>query len=78
MTNHTQCVDVTVVDDNVLENSEELQLQAENTSIVTPSPIAVTITIADDDCKSKWRFFTCRGDIHIVCALIFSCCHWLH
>ena len=53
VTNYTQCVTVSVVEDNVLENSEEFLLQAENSSLVTPSPSIVTVTIVDDDCKSK-------------------------
>ena len=64
MTNHTQCVIVSVVDDNVLENSEEFLLQAENTSLVTPSPSIVTITIVDNDCKDTP--FTYRRDIHVL------------
>ena len=53
VTNYTQCVVISVVDNNVLENSEQFLLQAENNSLVTPSPSIVTITILDDDCKSN-------------------------
>ena len=53
MTNNTQCAVISIVDDNVLENSEEFLVQAESNSLVTPAPSMVTVTIVDDDCKSR-------------------------
>ena len=53
MTNNTQCAVISIVDDNVLENSEEFLVQADSNSLVTPAPAIVIVTIVDDDRKSR-------------------------
>ena len=51
MSNFSSCVDISLIDDAVLENDEAFLLESVNTSLVTAIPPAVTITIVNDDCK---------------------------
>ena len=51
MSNFTICVDITLIDDAVLENDEAFLLESVNTSLVTAIPPAVTIMIINDDCE---------------------------
>ena len=49
-----QCVDIVILDDDILENDETVtvQLSSESNSIsVVPSGKTATITIVDNDCK---------------------------
>ena len=51
MSNSTSCIDISLIDDSVLENDEAFLLESVNSSLVTAIPPAVTIIIVNDDCK---------------------------
>ena len=51
VSNFSSCVDISLVDDAILENDEAFLLESMNTSLVTAIPPAVTITIVNDDCE---------------------------
>ena len=51
VSNFSSCIDISIVDDAVLENDETLFLDSVRTSLVTAIPPAVTITILNDDCE---------------------------
>ena len=56
VSNSSSCVDISLIDDAVLENDETFTLESVNTSLVTAIPPAVTITIVNDDCKLWLNF----------------------
>ena len=51
VTDNRQCVNITVVDDTVLENDDVFLIEAINTSVVTPAQSSVRVTIINDDSK---------------------------
>ena len=51
VSNFSSCIDISIIDDAVLENDETLFLESVNTSLVTAVPPALTITILNDDCE---------------------------
>ena len=51
MSNSTQCVDIPLVDDSILERDEVFLLESVSTDLVTAIPSTVNITIQDDDCE---------------------------
>ena len=51
ITGNRQCINISVVDDTVLENDEAFLIEAINTSLVVPIQPFVQVTILNDDCK---------------------------
>ena len=51
MSNASDCVDIALIDDTVLENDEAFLLESVSTGLVTAIPPTVQITIENDDCK---------------------------
>ena len=51
VSNFSSCVDISIIDDAVLENDEAFLLESVGTSLVTAIPPSVTITIRNDDCE---------------------------
>ena len=51
MSNFSSCVDVSIIDDAVLENDETFFLESVNPSLVTAVPPTVMFTIINDDCE---------------------------
>ena len=55
VTGSTQCVGVTLVDDSIVEDTEQFSAQVTSTSEITliASPSTATYSIVDDDVDSK-------------------------
>ena len=49
ITNDTQCVNILIINDAVVENNETFFLQAMDTNLTETSPQSVMITITNDD-----------------------------
>ena len=49
--NSSQCVEFTIVNDNIIEANETFSVQLRDVSSVTFSESVTTIMIIDDDCK---------------------------
>ena len=53
VTNATECVIISLVDDTFLENDEEFLIESANNSLVTIITSPVLITVEDDDRKTE-------------------------
>lgn len=51
VTNNTQCVNIPILDDTVIEDDEEFFLQSIDSNLTETNPQTVTITIVNDDGK---------------------------
>ena len=51
VTNYTQCVSISILDDPFVENEEAFFLQSINSNLTETTPQTVMITIVDDDGK---------------------------
>ena len=51
VTGNRQCINISVIDDTVLENYDVFLIEAVATSLITPVQSTVEVTIANDDCK---------------------------
>ena len=51
VTGNRQCINISLIDDTILENDEMFLIQATTTSFVTPLLSLVNITILNDDSK---------------------------
>ena len=51
VTNNTQCVNIPILDDIVIEDDEEFFLQSIDSNLTETNPQTVTITIVNDDGK---------------------------
>ena len=50
-TGNRQCINVSVIDDTILESDDVFLIEAINTSLITLTQSTVEVTIANDDCK---------------------------
>ena len=53
VTGNRQCINISLIDDMVLENDEMFFIQAISTGLVTPTRSSVNITILNDDGKTN-------------------------
>ena len=67
MSNNTQCVDIPLINDTILESEEVFLLESVSTAQVTAIPPTVNITIQDDDSE---RLQTLGLMLTISCILI--------
>ena len=51
MSNFSSCVDISIIDDAVLENDETFFLESVNSSLITAVPPTVVFAIINDDCE---------------------------
>ena len=51
VTGNRQCINVSVIDDTILENDDVFLIEAIDTTLVTPIQSSVKVTIANDDSK---------------------------
>lgn len=51
ITGDRQCINISVIDDTILENDDVFLVEAISTSLIIPIQSTVEITIANDDCK---------------------------
>ena len=51
ITGYRQCINVSMIDDTILESDDVFLIEAINTSLVTLTQSTVEVTIANDDCK---------------------------
>ena len=49
VTNYTQCINITIIDDTILEVDEEFFLESGKSDSTTSVPSVVSITIQNDD-----------------------------
>ena len=51
ITGNRQCINISVIDDTILENDDVFLIEAISTSLVTLTQSTVEVTITNDDCK---------------------------
>lgn len=67
VTNDTQCIDISLVNDFLLENSEVFLLQsAGNNSLVTLRSSTVVINIEDNDRKKNYNYLSAISFIILI------------
>lgn len=64
VTGNRQCINISVIDDTILENDDAFLIEAINTSLITPIQSSIKVMIANDDSK--------RFD-HNYVIIIFTC-----
>ena len=52
VTGDRQCINISVINDTVLEDDEVFLIQSINTSLITPIPSTVPVVVLNDD--GKW------------------------
>lgn len=67
--NDTLCVNITIIDDNIVEEDEELYavLSSDSTSVRLKEPFRATIVIINNDCMSKFILIEC---LHLCTGMI--------
>ena len=75
--NDTLCVNVTIIDDNIVEEDEELYvvLSSDSSSVRLKEPFRATIVIINNDCMSKFILIEC---LHLCTSpQIAECLSWI-